>query len=73
MDLKDVKDLLYLTQEQFSLAFKGSAMKRAKRRGLLRNAIAALASRGDDEAIAALQHALDDPEELVREAARRAL
>ena len=41
-DIKDVKDLLYLTQEEFSAAFKGSAVKRAKRRGLLRNAIAAL-------------------------------
>ena len=41
-DIKDVKDLLYLTQEEFSAAFKGSSVKRAKRRGLLRNAIAAL-------------------------------
>ena len=32
------------------------AVKRAKRRELFRNAAAALAGRGDDEAIAALEH-----------------
>ena len=72
-DLKDVKDLLYLTQDEFSAAFKGSAVKRAKRRGLLRNAIAALAGRDDAEAITALEHARNDAEELVREAAERVL
>jgi epoxyqueuosine reductase len=41
-DIKDVKDLLYLTQEQFSAAFKGSAVKRAKWNGLRRNSTAAL-------------------------------
>ena len=68
-DLKDLKDLLYLTQVEFSAVLKGSAVKRAKRRGLLRNAIAALAGRDDREAAAALEHALSDPEESVREAA----
>ena len=63
-------DLLYVTQEQFSAAFKGSAVKRAKRRGLLRNAAVALVGRDDPEVIAALEHALDDPEELVRKAAK---
>lgn len=66
-------DLLYLTQEEFSEKFKGSAVKRAKRRGLLRNAAVALVGRDDPEAIAALEHALNDPEELVRDAAERAL
>ena len=66
-------DLLYMTQEEFSSAFKGSAVKRAKRRGLLRNAIAALARRDDPEAIAALEHAMSDPEELVSQAAEMAL
>jgi epoxyqueuosine reductase len=64
-DLKDVKDLLYLTPEEFSAKFKGSAVKRAKRRGLLRNAAAALAGRDDAEAIAALEHALNDSEDVV--------
>ena len=85
-DIKDVKDLLYLTQEEFSAAFKGSSVKRAKRRGLLRNAIAALPGLCTEEMStstfpkrlyrlqrlqrpASSEHALDDPEELVREAA----
>ena len=55
------------------MAFKGSPVKRAKWRGLFRNAAAALASRDDAEAIAALEHALNDPEELVRDAAAAAL
>jgi hypothetical protein len=66
-------DLLYMTQDEFSAAFKGSAVKRAKRRGLLRNAIAALAERSDAESISALEHALNDPEKLVRDAAKWAL
>jgi len=62
-----------MTEEEFRAAFKGSAVKRAKRMGLLRNAIATLASRNDPEAIAALEHALNDPDELVGEAAGRVL
>ena len=68
-----VTDLLLLTEEEFRTAFKGSPVKRAKRRGLLRNAAAALATRDDAAAIAALEHALHDPEPLVRESAERAL
>jgi HEAT repeat protein len=37
--------------------------------GLLRNAIAALAGKGDAEATAALEHALSDAEDIVRHAA----
>ncbi len=62
-------DLLYMTDEDFRQKFKGSPVKRAKRRGLLRNAATALAARDDVEAIAALEHAMNDPEELVRDAA----
>jgi len=64
-----VTDLLYLTDEEFREKFKGSPVKRAKRRGLLRNAAAALSSRDDEEAIAALTHALNDPETIVRDQA----
>jgi epoxyqueuosine reductase len=35
-----------MTQEEFSAAFKGSPMKRAKRRGRARNAAVALANVG---------------------------
>jgi epoxyqueuosine reductase len=72
-DIKDVKDLLYLTREEFSAAFKGSAVKRAKRRGLLRNAIAALNGCEDLEAVAALEHAQNDTDPVVRGSAKAAL
>ena len=68
-----VTDLLYLTDEEFREKFKVSPVKRAKRRGLLRNAAAALSSRDDEEAIAALKHALSDHEPLVREQAEWSL
>ena len=42
-------DLLQMTQEEFSSAFKGSPMKRAKLRGLKRNASVALAHPGPRE------------------------
>jgi len=64
-----VSNLLYLTEEEFRQKFKGSPVKRTKRRGLLRNAACALCNRDDEEAIAALKPALNDPEESVREAA----
>ncbi len=68
-----VTDLLYMTDEEFRAAFRGSPVKRAKRRGLLRNAAAALSSRDDPEAIAALEHAAKDPEPLIREQAEMSL
>ena len=68
-----VTGLLYLTEEEFREKFKGSPVKRAKRRGLLRNAVTALSTRDDAEAVAALEHALHDSEPLVREAAAQAL
>jgi epoxyqueuosine reductase QueG len=43
-----------MTDEQFSDKSKGSAAKRAKRRGLLKNTAAALSGRDDQEAIATL-------------------
>ena len=61
-------DLLLMDEETFRQKFKGSPIKRAKRRGLLRSAVASLCLRDDADAIAALKHAQNDPEELVREA-----
>jgi epoxyqueuosine reductase len=62
-----------MTQEEFSRAFKGSPMKRAKLRGLKRNAAVVLGNVGRVEDVAVLTRALDDPEPLVREHAARAL
>jgi epoxyqueuosine reductase len=67
------RDLLALSQEEFSAAFKGSPMKRAKLRGMKRNAAVVLGNRGDAENAGALTRAVDDPESLVREHASWAL
>jgi hypothetical protein len=56
-----------MTQEEFSAAFKGSPMKRAKLRGLKRNAAVVLGNVGTPEDVDVLTRALDDPEPLVRE------
>ena len=61
------RDLLATTQEQFSTAFTGSPMKRAKLRGLKRNAAVVLGNVGAAEDIDVLTHALADPDPLVRE------
>jgi epoxyqueuosine reductase len=66
-------ELLAMSQEEFSVAFKGSPMKRAKLRGLKRNAAMVLRNIGHDEDVDALTSALDDPEPLVREHAAWAL
>lgn len=67
------RELLVMTQDEFSRAFKGSPMKRAKLRGLKRNAAVVLGNVGSSEDVSALQQALDDPEPLVREHAAWAL
>lgn len=58
--------LLSLTEEQFRERFRGSPIKRTKRRGLLRNVCVALGNNGDRRAIPALIGALHDYEPLVR-------
>jgi epoxyqueuosine reductase len=58
--------LLSLNEEQFRERFQRSPIKRAKRRGLLRNVCVALGNSGDRQAIPALIGALHDQEPLVR-------
>jgi epoxyqueuosine reductase len=58
--------LLALTEEQFRERFRHSPIRRAKRRGLLRNVCVALGNIGDPRAIPALTGALHDVEPLVR-------
>jgi epoxyqueuosine reductase len=67
------RNLLGMTQEAFSRAFKGSPMKRAKLRGLKRNAAVVLGNAGTADDVNVLTRALDDPEPLVREHAAWAL
>jgi epoxyqueuosine reductase len=69
----DLIELLKLSPEAFRRRFRGTALTRAKRPGLLRNAAIALGNSGDPAALPALQAALADPEPLVREAARQAI
>jgi epoxyqueuosine reductase len=55
-----------MTQEEFSRAFKGSPMKRAKLRGLKRNAAVVLGNIGSSADVPALVAALSDDEPLAR-------
>jgi epoxyqueuosine reductase len=65
--------ILDMSQEEFTAGFKGSPMKRAKLRGLKRNAAVVLGNVGTPEDVPVLARALDDPESLVREHAAWAL
>jgi epoxyqueuosine reductase len=62
-----------MTEEEFREKFKGSPVKRAKWRGLMRNAAAALSSSDDPAAEHVLTKALEHPEELVRQQAEISL
>jgi epoxyqueuosine reductase len=59
----------------FSKALKGTALSRAKRSGLLRNAASVLGARGEAAAAAvpALADLLDDPDPVIRASVARAL
>lgn len=59
-------DLISMTDEEFRARFKGSPIKRTKRRGLLRNVAIALGNWGDPQAIPGLIGALNDHEPLIR-------
>jgi epoxyqueuosine reductase len=66
-------DILEMDDASFQREFKGSPMKRAKRRGLARNAATVLGNVGTEEDLDALQSALSDPEPLVAEHAAWAI
>jgi epoxyqueuosine reductase len=68
-----LSDLLMMDQQEFSKKFKGSPIKRTKRRGLLRNAAVALGNTKDPRGIPALSKALTDDEPLIRQHAAWAL
>jgi epoxyqueuosine reductase len=69
----DLIEILSLSEEAFRQRFRGTAIMRTKRKGLLRNAALVLGNRGDASALPALRRALQDPEPVVREAARWAI
>lgn len=66
LDGPSLIEWMTMTQEEFSARFKGSPIKRAKRRGLLRNVAVALGNWGSPEAVPALAVALNDEEPLTR-------
>ena len=63
----DLIPLLTLTPEAFNRQFKRSPIRRAKRRGLLRNVAVAIGNSGGKETIPALDTAANDSETLIRE------
>src|ERR1700736_4864956 len=66
----DLLECLQLTAAEFEERFRGTAVWRAGRHGLARNAAIALGNAGDRGAVPALrQAARDDEDEVVREAA----
>ncbi len=62
-----LRDFLALDDEQFRTLFRGSPIKRIKRRGLLRNVCVALGNVGTAEDLPALERAEADPEPLIAE------
>jgi epoxyqueuosine reductase len=71
--LPSLTALLEMDEAAFRARFRGSAMSRAKRAGLARNAALLLGNSGDRAAVPALRRALDDPNAGVRAAAAWAL
>jgi epoxyqueuosine reductase len=67
------REVLAMDDETFRAAFKGSPMKRAKLRGLKRNAAVVLGNLRNPADVPVLVAALDDPEPLVRQHASWAL
>ncbi|HMP71160.1 MAG TPA: tRNA epoxyqueuosine(34) reductase QueG, partial [Pirellulaceae bacterium] len=69
----DLEGLLAMTEEEFRRVFRRTPMWRAKRRGMLRNAVIALLNNPPPNAVRILGNALNDNEPLVREMAAWAM
>jgi epoxyqueuosine reductase len=69
----DLPALLGMSEPAFRQRFRGTAMMRAKRRGLLRNAAIILGNQGDPAALPALRQASADPDPVIKEAAEWAI
>jgi epoxyqueuosine reductase len=69
----DLSRLLLMDEDEFRSTFRGSPVKRARRRGLARNAAIASGNAADPAAVPALRSAQQDAEPVVREAATWAL
>ena len=71
--LPSLTEELTLTPQAFNQRFKLSPVKRAKRRGYLRNVAVALGNAGDMHVLPVLQNALNDEEPMIREHAQWAI
>lgn len=67
------EELLTLTPSALRKRFKGTSLRRANWRGLLRNAAIVLGNRGDPKAIPILERATNTPDAVVREACEWAI
>ena len=70
---RSLTEELSISAGEFNQRFKGTPVKRAKRRGYLRNVAVALGNTGDMHTLPVLQNALNDEEPLVREHAQWAI
>jgi epoxyqueuosine reductase len=73
MEWLDPVELLGLGANAFRERFKKTSLWRNRRAGLLRNAAIVLGNVGDERALPALEKALTDEEELIRDAAAWAI
>ncbi len=62
----ELLSLVNMTQTEFSSRYKDSPIKRAKRRGFLRNVLIAIGNWGSQTGVPALKEALHDDEPLIR-------
>jgi epoxyqueuosine reductase len=62
----ELADILHMSREEFLAAARGSAIRRARYAGVLRNVAVALGNSGDRRALATLVGVLDHTEPLVR-------
>ncbi len=69
----DPVELLGLDADAFRVRFKKTALFRNRRAGLLRNAAIVLGNVGDERSLPALEQALTDKEDVIRDAAQWAI
>ena len=69
----DLVELLGMSEEEIRRCFRDTALMRAGRRGLVRNAALILGNRGSVAALPVLRKLLEDPDSVIREAAHWAL
>lgn len=73
LERTSLADLLRLDDAAFRAMFRGTSLFRARRSGVLRNALIVAGNLGDEQALAVARTLIDDPDPLVRETARRVL